>query len=70
VTAPAGCQCAAACAPLRAALPNWRGKIVLVNGRPVRLIDWCASSVHLVDLFAAAFPAPLSQGVVGVTVRW
>lgn len=55
---------------------DWRGRVVLVsaNGQSVRvrLIDWCACpNGRVLDLYADAFRrlAPLSQGLVKVTVR-
>lgn len=68
---------AAACRPLRQAMgPGWRGDRVLVAvGRravEVRLNDWCASRDKTIDLSDEAFRylAPLSRGVVKVTVEW
>ena len=55
---------------------SWRGRAVLVsaNGRSVRvkLIDWCACPQRALDLYSDAFIrlAPLSRGVVKVTVSW
>ena len=45
---------AAAGPRLRAALgPHWRGRVVSVNGVPVRLADWCAcGGGRLIDLYA------------------
>jgi hypothetical protein len=70
--APAGT--AAAGPALRAALGrDWRGRVVTVNGIRVRLTDWCACGHgRIIDLNAGTFAriAPLSRGVVTVTVRW
>ena len=62
---------------LRAALgPNWRGTVVTVtaNGFSVRtqLGDWCACPRRAIDLDAPVFAAlaPLSQGLVEVTISW
>ena len=68
----------AACGKLRAAMgPNWRGQTVTVtatNGNHVSimLVDYCASTDKLVDLYATPFSrlATLSSGVVRVEVRW
>lgn len=57
--------------------PHWRGKRVQVCASSrcvvVRLTDWCAChpSTRLVDLDARSFAAlaPLSRGVIRVTVR-
>lgn len=75
---PAGTMAAAAGAELR--VGNWRGRIVTVTapstGRSVRvrLVDTCAcGGARVIDLYAAAFRAlgaPLSRGVLEVTVRW
>lgn len=68
---------AAACRPLRRALgKDWRGRRVLVaNGRravEVVLNDWCGSRDKTIDLSDEAFRyfAPLSKGVIRVTVGW
>ena len=69
---------AAACADLRAAIgPKWRGKVVNVDNRRgttvrVMLVDWCASTDKLIDLYASAFSmiAPLHLGVSRVEVSW
>lgn len=67
---------AAAGPALRQALgPHWRGVVVTVsaNGHAIRvkLADWMRAD-RLIDLSAASFRqlAPLSQGVVTVTVSW
>jgi hypothetical protein len=66
---------AAAGPRLRAALgPDWRGSVVTVCAAicvRVRLSDWMAAD-HLVDLDSRSFSrlAPLSRGVVEVSVRW
>jgi hypothetical protein len=52
---------------------NWRGRVVTVNGLRVRLSDWCrCPGGRVIDLNAGTFAriAPLSRGVVTVTVRW
>jgi rare lipoprotein A (peptidoglycan hydrolase) len=55
---------------------NWRGRTVEVraNGRMVRarLIDFCACPHRLIDLYSDAFVrlAPLSRGVLKVSVTW
>ena len=57
-------------------LGNWRGRLVTVSiaGRSVvvRLVDWCACSGHLIDLYRSAFSrlAAPSVGIVEVTVSW
>lgn len=75
---PPGSMVAAACTDLRAAIgPHWRGKVVTVSNRrgvaiTVTLVDWCASTDKLIDLYAAAFSAvaPLYRGVSRVEVSW
>ena len=74
---PVGSMVAAACGRLRNAIgPKWRGRFVTVTAgsRAVRvqLVDWCGSSSKTIDLYAAPFQrlAPLSRGVVKVTVSW
>jgi rare lipoprotein A (peptidoglycan hydrolase) len=55
---------------------SWRGRTVIVRagGRSVavRLIDWCACPRRIIDLYSDAFIrlAPLSRGVLKVTVTW
>lgn len=68
---------AAACRPLRRALVHrWRGRHVLVAvGRravEVTLNDWCGSRDKTIDLSDEVFRyfAPLSRGVLRVTVGW
>ena len=64
---------AAAGPALRAALgPSWRGRVVLVEGIPVRLTDWCACRGRAIDLDYRTFSrlAPLSRGVVEVEITW
>jgi hypothetical protein len=73
---------AAACAGLRAAIgPNWRGKVVTVARRvnettivriKVKLVDNCASTDKLIDLYATPFSklAPTWLGVTRVKVSW
>jgi rare lipoprotein A (peptidoglycan hydrolase) len=73
---PPGSMVAAAGPGLR--IGKWRGRTVTVTsgGRSIRvkLVDWCqcGNGVHLIDLYSAAFQklAPLSSGVVRVTVSW
>lgn len=70
---PASGMYAAAGPALRAALGNWRGRLVYVNGVAVRLIDCnCGLNANLIDLFASVFRrlAPLSQGRLRVTITW
>jgi len=62
---------------LRTALgPGWRGRQVSVCAGPacitVVLGDWCACSRRVIDLDDNQFArlAPLSRGVVEVSVRW
>ena len=63
---------AAAGPRLRAALgPNWRGKVILVDGYAVTLIDWCQcyegqSNEKLLDLYYDVFARTGSS----VTIRW
>lgn len=68
----AGGAYAAAGPPIRAALgAGWRGRVVLVAGIRVKLIDWCAcGGGRLLDLYGSVFRqlAPLSAGVITVTV--
>ena len=68
---------AAAGPKLRAALGNWRGRHIKVNGVPITIIDWCScargrSNERLIDLYADAYSAikPLSTGVMRVTITW
>ena len=60
---------AAAGPELRAALGDWRGKVVWVNGVRVKLIDFCAcSGDHVIDVYHATWtkiPHPDS-----VVIRW
>jgi rare lipoprotein A (peptidoglycan hydrolase) len=56
---------------------DWRGRTVTVCGNGncvnVKLIDWCGcSSSRVIDLYSDAFKrlAPLSAGVLRVTVSW
>ena len=56
---------------------GWRNRVVKVcgNGRciNVKLIDWCAcGGPRIIDLYSDAFSrlAPLSAGVIRVTVSW
>jgi hypothetical protein len=63
---------AAAGPRLRAALgPNWRGRVVSVDGIAVRLVDWCQcykgqSNEKLLDLYYDVFLRTGGQ----VTIRW
>lgn len=63
---------AAAGPRLRAAIGSgWRGKVVLVDGLRVRLIDWCqcyqgGSNEKLLDLYYDVFARTGSS----VTIRW
>ena len=63
---------AAAGPRLRAALgPNWRGRVILVDGYAVKLIDWCQcyegqSNEKLLDLYYDVFARTGSS----VTIRW
>ena len=54
---------------LRAALGNWRGRTVYVNGIAVLLVDWCqCNGDHVIDVYHATWvtiPHPDS-----VEVRW
>ena len=70
---------AAAGPALRAAIcgrqdcTSWRGKTVLVNGRAVKLVDWCQcywKQPHekVIDLFWDAWVATRAQG--GVRIVW
>jgi hypothetical protein len=65
---------AAAGPPLR--IGDWRGRLVTVSAGGVSfrvvLSDWCACRDRVIDLSPGAFArlAPLSRGVVIVTVRW
>jgi hypothetical protein len=65
---------AAAGPPLR--VGDWRGRLVTVSAGGVSfrvvLSDWCACRDRVIDLSPRAFArlAPLSRGVVTVTVRW
>lgn len=69
---------AAAGPALRAALGDWRGRNVTItasdgNRVSVTLIDWCACpGGRVIDLYGEAFLrlAPLSRGVLRVTVTW
>ena len=55
---------------------KWRGRWVTVraSGRAirVRLVDWCACPGRLIDLYGSQFSrlAPLSRGVLRVSVTW
>lgn len=69
-------QAAAGPALRRALGPRWRGRSVTVCAAAcvrVRLTDWCAcGGGRVVDLDARSFArlAPLSRGVLKVTVGW
>ncbi|MGV0985047.1 MAG: hypothetical protein ACOYB2_10860 [Limnohabitans sp.] len=66
---PSGGAYGAAGPELRAALGNWRGKTVYVNGVPVKLIDFCGcGGNHVIDVYHATWvkiPHPSR-----VTIRW
>jgi hypothetical protein len=54
---------------------DWRGRTVQVCAGScvtVRLTDWCACPKRVIDLSSDAFSrlAPLSRGLVRVTVSW
>jgi len=54
---------------------DWRGRVIQVCTSRcinVTLVDWCACPNRVIDLFGDAFRrlAPLSTGIVPVTVRW
>lgn len=55
---------------------KWRGRYVSVCAKTcvkVRLVDWCAcKGSRIIDLYPEVFRklAPLSRGIVTVTVRW
>lgn len=54
---------------LRAALGDWRGRTVYVNGVPVKLIDWCAcGGGHVIDVYHATWVTIPNQS--SVTIRW
>jgi hypothetical protein len=63
---------AAAGPKLRAAIgPNWRGRVVSVDGIAVKLVDWCQcykgqSNEKLLDLYYDVFLRTGGQ----VTIRW
>lgn len=70
---------AAAGPKLRAAIcgsqacTSWRGRTVLVNGRAVKLIDWCqchrnTSIEKVIDLYYDAWVSTRARG--GVTITW
>lgn len=68
---------AAAGPKLRAALGDWRGRTVTVNGISVRLTDWCQclegqSDERIIDLDKRTFEllAPASRGLLEVSVTW
>ena len=67
-----GVQAYAAAGPkLRAALGDWRGRVVSVDGIRVKLIDWCQcykgeSNEKLLDLYYDVFSRTGSP----VTIRW
>jgi hypothetical protein len=67
-----GFQAYAAAGPdLRAALGDWRGRVVYVDGIRVKLIDWCQcyegeSNEKLLDLYYDVFSRTGSP----VTIRW
>lgn len=54
---------------LRAALGNWRGKTVYVNGVAVRLIDWCGcGGDHVIDVYHSTWVKIPNQS--HVVIRW
>ena len=66
---------AAACGPLRAALPSWRGRTVTVSREghgsvAVKLVDYCASTDKTIDLYWKAMNALGGTGVISVVVSW
>jgi len=66
---------AAAGPKLRAALGDWRGRVVTVNGIRVKLIDWCQCSKgkpgeKIIDLYFDVARALGITGVGPVTIRW
>jgi hypothetical protein len=70
---PASGMYAAAGPALRAALGNWRGRLVYVNGIATRIIDCnCGPNANLIDLYSSVFRrlAPLSAGRLAVTITW
>jgi hypothetical protein len=51
----------------------WRGRVVRVNGLRVRLVDFCRCPFgRVIDLHPGVFRslAPLSRGIVRVSVSW
>ena len=51
----------------------WRGRVVRVNGLRVRLVDFCRCPFgRVIDLHPGVFRslAPLSRGIVRVSVAW
>lgn len=67
-----GSMVAAACAPLRAVYPNWRGKTVVVTsgGRSVvvKLVDWCGSKSKVIDLYREPMRRLGGSGVLPVKI--
>ena len=66
---------AAAGPALRAAIGDWRGRIVSVNGIRVKLVDWCSCakgrpSEKIIDLYWDVAHALGISGVGPVTIRW
>ena len=62
---------AAAGPRLRAALGDWRGRVVSVDGLRVKLVDWCQcyqgqSNEKLIDLYLDVYRAVGGS----VTIRW
>jgi hypothetical protein len=71
---PPGSMVAAACAPLRAVLPNYAGRMVTVTGPygavEVQLVDFCASTSKVIDLYFEPMRQLGGSGVLPVTVSW
>lgn len=73
---PPGSMVAAACTDLRAAMgSDWRGESVTVTANTgvtvtVKLVDWCASTDKLIDLYWAPMAALGGTGVLRVEVGW
>lgn len=71
---PPGSMVAAACGKLRAAYPNWRGKTVTVTRGSrsvnVKLVDYCAHSTRVLDLYYEPMSQLGGTGLLNVTVSW
>ena len=66
---------AAACRSLRQAMGTWRGRVVTVKASTgriirVRLIDYCASTDKVIDLYYDAMRALGGSGVLRVAIGW